>query len=609
MNKVNIKNVLILPAALGAAVAAHWYSALRHGLWMDEFGTYWVIRDGWQDAIARCLSRFHQSPFYYLVAWLNGQAFGTSETALRVPSVVAILATVYFVYKIGAELFDRPTGAFAAVFFMTMEDTFFCATSARPYAFGLFFSAASFYFLLRWTRHGSFAQWILYILSTLALFHCQWIFGALLAVHVVYFILEPEKSTRATPRNYFLALCSVALLWAPIIPQFLSLWGARSQLSYLAPVSSDRFWRTIFSLLPLTPLAIFFFCWSTLSAAAWQKQGNELDRWIGVVAASVSIYAYPALVFALPLQSFILWALSKSAETDRSQDHARDLLIIAVLSAPAFVPLLYAGPDWGTRLAKLFMLNVPANGVNPIDANRFPGLLLAVALVLLLQRKTSFDWKEIRRLAAFSFWYLFPPLLVFLVSSHSNAKIFYSRYFIYWGIGAALGVAGFVRHVPHKNLRWILLGLIDVFAFLNQRLDPPYYQQQNWAGASRTVNDWVEDGDTPVLFLSGYIESKQTKWLTVPDLKEILLVPCQYYPVRGSVTLIPFSPYFPATKNYLDSVIARLVEQKRDFVLYKGGGDSRTIDWFREELLGKGFRLEKQRGTGPISVAYFRYTH
>src|SRR5690242_13579321 len=70
--------------------AGMWLVPLRSSLWLDETGTYWLIKDGVPSIIHRTFDFQGQSPLYYLIAWASNRLFPRSEIALRLPSTIGI---------------------------------------------------------------------------------------------------------------------------------------------------------------------------------------------------------------------------------------------------------------------------------------------------------------------------------------------------------------------------------------------------------------------------------------------------------------------------------------------------------------------------------------
>ena len=80
------RSVWVFTALCGVAGIAFRLYGLDRSLWLDEFGTLWVVEANFASLIDRVFSFQGQTPFYYTCVWLAIQLFGESEVVLRLPS-------------------------------------------------------------------------------------------------------------------------------------------------------------------------------------------------------------------------------------------------------------------------------------------------------------------------------------------------------------------------------------------------------------------------------------------------------------------------------------------------------------------------------------------
>lgn len=124
------------------AIGVVWIPQLSTALFVDEAATHWMIKDGWRQALHRSLQKPGQSSLYAVL--LSGWSFvcGTSEIALRIPSIIAgigVCGCLLVLSRLRAAL-----GMTIASGLVVLSPTFtFASTSARPYGLGLLLSVAS----------------------------------------------------------------------------------------------------------------------------------------------------------------------------------------------------------------------------------------------------------------------------------------------------------------------------------------------------------------------------------------------------------------------------------------------------------------------------------
>ncbi len=101
-----------------------WAPHLAHSLWLDETLTYWVVKDGLWNAVTRGV-QFQSQPAYYIVIWLCTRIRGASEIALRLPSLVSVLAACAAFARLGTRLTgDREFGLLGGFVFATTAVVF-----------------------------------------------------------------------------------------------------------------------------------------------------------------------------------------------------------------------------------------------------------------------------------------------------------------------------------------------------------------------------------------------------------------------------------------------------------------------------------------------------
>ena len=100
---------VLLGGLAAAAVVRLWILPLASSLSLDELGTAWASGGGFGEILARA-RLFPQSVPYVAIVWLARAVGGSSELALRLPSLAAAGLAVYWLYRLGRDLFDRETG-------------------------------------------------------------------------------------------------------------------------------------------------------------------------------------------------------------------------------------------------------------------------------------------------------------------------------------------------------------------------------------------------------------------------------------------------------------------------------------------------------------------
>ncbi len=216
---------VIYGLALAASVSI-WFFAIRAPLWLDETSSFWQISAGFWQIFSR---RGQVSAAYPYLLWLTTRITGTSEVALRIPSILAMLAAAYLLYRAARELFDRDVALITVVIFCVHPIVVFMSIDARPYAFGTLAINATIFTLVR-LRHSN-SNWLAaaFGIAAGASTHFQFLFGTVLLVLAVCFLASKARDVKTLARQGAIALGAFALVFLPVLPDLLHIFRDRQE--------------------------------------------------------------------------------------------------------------------------------------------------------------------------------------------------------------------------------------------------------------------------------------------------------------------------------------------------------------------------------------------
>jgi hypothetical protein len=162
--------------------------AVPRGIWLDEAITIHQARLSLHDLFQNLYQGDRQPPLYHLVLWLTIRAFGHSEFAVRLPSLIAGTLVVPVLYGLGRELYDRRTGLLAAAFAAVSPILIWYSQEVRMYEFATLFGLLALLTQLRVIRRGTMIDWAAYILATAALLWSHYFGLLLIGVQQLVFI-------------------------------------------------------------------------------------------------------------------------------------------------------------------------------------------------------------------------------------------------------------------------------------------------------------------------------------------------------------------------------------------------------------------------------------
>jgi hypothetical protein len=223
-----------------AASLCTWLFAIRAPLWEDETGSFWQISAGFSQIWPRQYICF---PAYFYVLWSFTKVLGTSEIAMRVPSILAMLGAVYLLYHIAREIFDRELALIATVIFCVNPIVIFAAIDVRPYAFGMLAVNAAMFVLLRLRRTESKGMAALFgaLAALVVWFH--YLFAVILPAFVFVFWSLKRADRKASWQQFGVAAAAFAALFLPIIAGLRFLFHtAGSHVFEPPPTLQELYW-------------------------------------------------------------------------------------------------------------------------------------------------------------------------------------------------------------------------------------------------------------------------------------------------------------------------------------------------------------------------------
>ena len=221
----SILSKLVYPIALLASLSI-WLLALRAPLWLDETLAYWQVSGGFWKIWSR--SELMPSSIGYLYTlWAARWILGNQEIALKIPSTLAMLGAVYFLFRSARELFDQDIAFLVCIFFALEPNVVFAATDARPYAFALLATNFAIFAFVVWMKRHEMRQAILFGAAAAAILYFHYLFGAIMPAFAIYYLLIRRHSIKGDARQLTAVLTSFTLLALPLIYRVAVLYHTR----------------------------------------------------------------------------------------------------------------------------------------------------------------------------------------------------------------------------------------------------------------------------------------------------------------------------------------------------------------------------------------------
>jgi hypothetical protein len=226
------------------------WPAMGTSLWLDEAGTWWIVRDGIREAVSRALFWSASSPFYYAALWFAVQVLGLSEIALRLPSVIFSLATSIVLYRLARRWFDAEGALVTVVLFFCIPAVEFTVVDARPYALGLLLLVSTWLSMMRWLESTQWSRGVVFVGCAASV---VWVHYTLVAglIPLLWY------AGRLGWRRSAAAAAAIVVLVLPLVAQILDTMDRREVLSWAAPPTVLRLTLSA-GIVFLAPLVVFW---------------------------------------------------------------------------------------------------------------------------------------------------------------------------------------------------------------------------------------------------------------------------------------------------------------------------------------------------------------
>jgi 4-amino-4-deoxy-L-arabinose transferase-like glycosyltransferase len=196
---------------------------LNQSLWLDEGTTAIVARDFSYSKILTEFSTgdFHP-PFHYLFLKFWSGIFGVSEISLRLPSVIAGILTVWFVYLLVKKIYDKSTAILSALFLAVNPLHIYYSQEARMYSLETLFSAIVVWALVCLIKSNNPTYWFILSIASIVLLYTDYLPLFLLLSLGIYAVIFQRSFLRRNSIFILLSSLGIGILYLPWLPSLVT---------------------------------------------------------------------------------------------------------------------------------------------------------------------------------------------------------------------------------------------------------------------------------------------------------------------------------------------------------------------------------------------------
>jgi hypothetical protein len=405
-----------LPLLLSALLVVTWTPRLFRSFWGDEAGTFWMVHDGFVQAIQKTAHWPGQSILYSAIAsffCFEGSPY--RDVLLRIPSLIGLGVASYFLFLLAEKFIGRAAGLTAITLFLFHPAVLAVGIQARPYSLAMAAVTASCWALSEWVRTRSRSHLAVYVFTSALVFYFHYLFAIVLVFQWCYLVCVALVERRAY-RFYEIGAATVGsvALTAPLLPSLRLLVSVRQTLPHMPPPSIATLTDWLAPspliagllivpciLLPARPFALEpasrQYREFLVLAGSWWLVGPLVFCAISS-ASSMRIFVARYLCFSLPGQSLLFaFVLHRVAGASRAR-----------LCALGAVLLFAANPMLSLRAKASAQELLPVIRIlrsEPYAPVFFPSLL---------QESLAYDWKS----GNVPDSYLFAPLVAYPIANN-----------------------------------------------------------------------------------------------------------------------------------------------------------------------------------------------
>lgn len=274
---------LTLPivAASGLALVLGLIRLGGPSLWLDETFSARAVRE----LRISPLDQYHWLYYWIETPWAS--LAGTSEWALRFPSVVGAMLACGLLVVLADQLFDRGVALASGLFLAANPFVVMWSQQARGYTLLLAVVLAATLLLLRALDRGSRVAWVAYGLAYTAIVAWHPVSGVLLAP--AHAVLVVQRRERALPHGFLAALVvvGIALPWAAQVA--IRSTGEGVAMNWLKAPSATEAAQALLDVSGVAGFGLFF---ALLGLGVLRRTGrSEVGLWLATWAFSPFVVA------------------------------------------------------------------------------------------------------------------------------------------------------------------------------------------------------------------------------------------------------------------------------------------------------------------------------
>lgn len=223
-----LRSIACMPTVLTVGGLTLMGLALRllitRSLWIDEATSVRQAREPFAEMLRDLSNGDIHPPLHHIVLWVDLRLFGTSELAVRMPSIILGTLLIPLMYLVGRDLYDRRTGLTVAALSVLAPQAVWYSQEARMYIFFMVLATLALWAQIRAIQTGRIGYWGLFTLSSAAMLWSHYFAVLPMLVQQLAFLAtlarrkEQGRPARRLLIGWITSCLGIILLLMPLAP-------------------------------------------------------------------------------------------------------------------------------------------------------------------------------------------------------------------------------------------------------------------------------------------------------------------------------------------------------------------------------------------------------
>jgi mannosyltransferase len=166
---------------------------INQSLWLDEaINVVFAQRSNFLEYLLNYLIGDFHPPAHFAILWIWTHIFGYSELAVRLPSVIFGVATIYITYLI-ARQYSETVGRISAMLLAVAPLHIYYSQEARPYSLAAFAVTLCSLFFLKFLKSNSFKIRVGFALAAALVLYSDYVSYFIFPSQIIFLLIHQKK--------------------------------------------------------------------------------------------------------------------------------------------------------------------------------------------------------------------------------------------------------------------------------------------------------------------------------------------------------------------------------------------------------------------------------